>query len=345
MSESSSSNLSRRRFLERSLVYGAVATAPTASAKPVSPSAPKRSGDPRFSLWCAPGGLISPTQPADEPAVFEFVEKCARHGVTHLVPTRGSRTLAQAAGEKGIVMHPYMAFNSHGARRMRANWSLNYIGLPYGSPRLKEKLDRHRPIWNSPRAVLSIGAFAKEHPDWWALDREGDRGLKLGSRLSMSLAVPEVRSYMVDRYLNMVEESGGHGVQVEFVSELRDRHGAANHGYESPDGGGVPEAVAVRARPGSRTMTRNGCVSGPDSSPRRFGNCAAAMKALHPEAPGHHSRHRAGSGGASRRPIPERLPGSPRLARRVVDGRTVPLVSHDVGPEASGTLHQPAWRN
>ena len=234
MSESSSSNLSRRRFLERSLVYGAVATAPTASAKPVSPSAPKRSGDPRFSLWCAPGGLISPTQPADEPAVFEFVEKCARHGVTHLVPTRGSRILAQAAREKGIVMHPYMAFNSHGARRMRANWSLNYIGLPYGSARLKEKLDRHRPIWNSPRAVLSIGAFAKEHPDWWALDREGDRELKLGSRLSLSLAVPEVRSYMVDRYLEIVEESGGHGVQVEFVSELRDSHGAAIHGYETP---------------------------------------------------------------------------------------------------------------
>ena len=154
--------------------------------------------------------------------------------MTHLVPTRGSRILAQAAAEKGMVMHPYMAFNSHGARRMRANWSLNYIGLPYGSARLKEKLDRHRPIWNSPRAVLSIGAFAKEHPDWWALDREGDRELKLGSRLSLSLAVPEVRSYMVDRYLEIVEESGGHGVQVEFVSELRDSHGAAIHGYETP---------------------------------------------------------------------------------------------------------------
>ena len=234
MSESSSSNLSRRRFLERSLAYGAVAAAPPATAEVVEASAPKRPADPRFSLWCAPGGLISPTRRSDETAVAGFVEKCARHGVTHLVPTRGSRILAQAAGEKGIVMHPYMAFNSHGARRMRANWSLNYIGLPYGSARLQEKLDRHRPIWNSPRAVLSTGAFAKEHPDWWALDREGDRELKLGSRLSMSLAVPEVRTYMVDRYMQIVEESGGCGVQVEFVSELRDGHGAAIHGYEPP---------------------------------------------------------------------------------------------------------------
>lgn len=234
MSESSSSNLSRRRFLERSLACGAVAAAPSTAARAVSASAAKRSGEPRFSLWCAPGGLISPTQPSDEPAVIEFVEKCARHGVTDLVPTRGSRILVRAAGEKGIVMHPYMAFNSHGARRMRANWSLNYIGLPYGSAKLKEKLDRHRPIWNSPRAVMSASAFAKEHPDWWALDREGDRELKVGSRLSMSLAVPEVRSYMVDRYMNIVEESGGHGIQVEFVSELRDSHGAAIHGYEAP---------------------------------------------------------------------------------------------------------------
>ena len=215
------------------MACGAVAAAPSTAAKAVS-AASKRPEEPRFSLWCAPGGLISPTQPSDEPAVIDFVEKCARHGVTDLVPTRGSRILAQAAGEKGIAMHPYMAFNSHGARRMRANWSLNYIGLPYGSARLKEKLDRHRPIWNSPRAVLSVGEFAKKHPDWWALNREGDRELKPGSRLSMSLAVPEVRSYMVDRYLNIVEESGGHGIQVEFVSELRDRHGAAIHGYELP---------------------------------------------------------------------------------------------------------------
>ena len=234
MSEPSASNLSRRRFLERSLAYGAAAAAPSTAAKAVSASAAKRPGEPRFSLWCAPGGLISPTQPSDEPAVIDFVEKCARHGVTHLVPTRGSPILARAAGEKGIVMHPYMAFNSHGARRMRANWSLNYIGLPYGSARLKEKLDRHRPIWNSPRAVMSASAFAKEHPDWWALDREGDREIKVGSRLSMSLAVPEVRADMVDRYMNIVEESGGHGIQVEFVSELRDAHGAAIHGYEPP---------------------------------------------------------------------------------------------------------------
>ena len=234
MSDPSASNLSRRRFLQRSLAYGAVAASPSTAAKAVSATAAKRAGQPGFSLWCAPGGLISPTQPSNEPAVFDFVEKCARHGVTHLVPTRGSRILAQAAGEKGIMMHPYMAFNSHGARRMRANWSLNYIGLPYGSARLKEKLDRHRPIWNSPRAVLSIGEFAKAHPHWWALDREGNRELKVGSRLSMSLAVPEVRADLVERYLNIVEESGGHGIQVEFVSELRDARGAAVHGYELP---------------------------------------------------------------------------------------------------------------
>ena len=284
MSESSSSNLSRRRFLERSLACGAVAAAPSAAAKAVSASAAKRSGEPRFSLWCAPGGLISPTHPSDEPAVIDFVEKCARHGVTDLVPTRGSRILAQAAGEKGIVMHPYMAFNSHGARRMRANWSLNYIGLPYGSAKLKENLDRHRPIWNSPRAVMTASAFAKVHPDWWALDREGDRELKVGSRLSMSLAVPEVRSYMVDRYMNIVEESGGHGIQVEFVSELRDSHGAAIHGYEAPmveeyrkrygkSPAGLPNHDPEWLR------FRAGFVTGTLRKLRR------RMKARHPEAP------------------------------------------------------------
>lgn len=266
------------------MAYGTASVVSPMPAAAVSPSAPERSADPRFSLWCAPGGLISPNQPSDEAAVIDFVEKCARHGVTHLVPTRGSPILAQAAAEKGIVMHPYMAFNSHGARRMRANWSLNYIGLPYGSAKLKEKLDRHRPIWNSPRSVLSIGEFAKQHPDWWALDREGDRELKVGSRLSMSLAVPEVRANMVDRYMTIVEESGGHGIQVEFVSELRDAQGAAIHGYEPP----MVEAYRDRYGKSPTGLTNHD----PDWLRFRAGfvtetlrELRRRMKARHPEAP------------------------------------------------------------
>ena len=145
---------------------------------------------------------------------------------------------------------------------------------------------------------------------------------------------------MVDRYMDIVEESGGHGIQVEFVSELRDSHGAAIHGYEAPM---VEEYRQRYGQSPSRLLNhdpewlrfRAGFVHrGPSgAAPPHDGPASGS--------PRHDCRHRPGSGGASRRPLSGRLPGSPRLARRVVDGRTLPLVPDHLGRGAGGTLHEP----
>ena len=230
-----SNNITRRSFLGAGLAAGSLVPRASIGAPQTGsqkPGADKR-GERRFTLWCATGGLIKAQHPSDEAQVVAFVEKCAQHGVTHLVPTRGSRMLVEAAREKKIDVHPYLAFNSHGANREYYAWSVNYINDP-GSPAGREQLDRHRAIWSHPKTAVSLTEFAKQHPEYWARTKRGGDILEPGQRLNLSLAVPEVRSYEVDRYLEIVNSSGGNGCQVEFVSTNTDQGGVGIYGYEDP---------------------------------------------------------------------------------------------------------------
>ncbi len=141
--------------------------------------------------------------------------------------------LVEAAQEKKIDVHPYLAFNSHGSNREQCAWSVHYINDP-GSAAGAEQLDRHRAVWSHPKTSVSLTEFAKKHPEYWARTKRGGDTLEPGQRLNLSLAVPEVRSYEVDRYLEIVNSSGGNGVQVEFVSTNTDPGGVGIYGYEDP---------------------------------------------------------------------------------------------------------------
>ncbi len=197
-----------------------------------SSSKSSRKPDRRFPLWCDRGGLVNPSSPADEQQVVAFVEKCVQHGVTELVPWNGTRSLVDAARDKGIEVHPYLAFNSHGSMKQNYTWSVYYAYAR--SPAVKELLNQHRPIWSPGGITRKVSAFADQHPEFWAYDRERSVEMKPGQRLSMSLAFPEVRRYEADQYLEMLERNGGHGVQIEFVSTNRDDSGTCVYGYEEP---------------------------------------------------------------------------------------------------------------
>ena len=93
MSDNSVFNFSRRRFLKRSFACGTLATALSEQAL----SVPASKNQSKFTLWCAPGGFITPTDPSHEQDVVAFVKKCARYGVSHLIPGQGSRILVEDA--------------------------------------------------------------------------------------------------------------------------------------------------------------------------------------------------------------------------------------------------------
>ena len=237
-----SNDISRRSFIGAGLAAGSLVPGASIGAPQTASLAPgtEEKGKRRFTLWCATGGLINAEHPSDEAQVVAFVEKCAQHGVTHLVPTRGSRMLVEAAREKKIDVHPYLAFNSHGANREQYAWSVNYINDP-GSPVGREQLGRHRAIWSHPKSSVSLTEFAKKHPEYWARTKGGGDTLEAGQRLNLSLAIPEVRSYEVERYLEIVNNSGGNGCQVEFVSTSTDPGGVGIYGYEDAMAKGFQE--------------------------------------------------------------------------------------------------------
>ena len=173
-------------------------------------------------LWGDETCLLGFGQPHDEKTVTAFVEKCARHGITRLIPSGGSRALVQAAHARKIEVHPYSAFNSHGRHAITYTWSLDYLEMDPSVPHARKLLDHHRPIWHRPTADLLIGEFAKAHPQFRSLGRDRKSEVQPGESISLSLAFSEVREYETSRYLKMLKTTGGDGVQLEFLLRKED---------------------------------------------------------------------------------------------------------------------------
>lgn len=183
-------------------------------------------------LWCDAGGLITPKGASDDENVRAFVEQCQRHGVTRLFPSGGTRILAEVAREKGIEVHPYVAFNSHGGMGANYAWSTNFVLPPVGSVEARQILDRHRPIFSHATYELRVSDFAKQHPEYSSRNRNGGQSLTPGERLALCLAISEVRSSEQDKYLSLLRNVGGSGVQLEFVLGNVDDSGVTTGGYE-----------------------------------------------------------------------------------------------------------------
>jgi hypothetical protein len=226
--------MKRRDFIKASVGQGVVLASvlsPKASLSRSAPPAPKRF----FALW---GGAITPAlpgKPEDEARrTEEFIEKCARHGVTRLFPSGGSGTLLEPARKRGIAVHPYASFNNQGGRTVSYTWSLNYLQPPVDSPEGRRLLDHHRPIWGGPVVNLAVTEFAEQHRQFWSKTRDRRNDLDPGEKLSLSLAFPEVRQYEVERYLRLLESKGGDGILLEFILKNEDQNGVDTSGYEEP---------------------------------------------------------------------------------------------------------------
>ena len=238
----------RRVFLKQLATLTALASASPDVLPSVSRPSPKLKGPVKGAvLWCDAAGLIGPVlvegdmdghydpeEPSARRKVLNFIDKCAQHGVTKLIPSGGSRLLVETAHARGIQVIPYLWFNDHGGNYVLHGWSVGDIEPALGTPEAKEVLNRHRPIWSNPYTELSMSDFAKENPASWARDRGRQEALQPGQKLGLSLALPEVRAYEVGRYLRMLKATGGDGVQVEFPSVNQDEKGVGIYGYEEP---------------------------------------------------------------------------------------------------------------
>jgi len=177
-----------------------------------------------LTLW----GIIEPDGAA------HYIDRAADAGVTRLIGPHAPDVVDLARG-RGLEVHPYVACTpmpTHGQRPVSYTWSLNYGGDPR-APEARAILDRHRPVLVGPsRGEASIGPFAAAHPEYWSRTADGSDTLSYCDRLGLSPAFPEVRERQAAEIAQALAESGGDGVQVEFVNGMEDAGGLVRGGYE-----------------------------------------------------------------------------------------------------------------
>ncbi len=192
-------------------------------------------------LWGPPVVPSGPLEPSFRDDVEAWVRKCVDAGVTRIIGGDRTRVLTEVAESNGIQVHPYVNYNSfprHGWARVTYGWSLDFLRPPVGSPEAGTLLKSHHPIYDNPRIDTSMTDFARAHPEYRSLPRDRSYTLRPGQDLYLSLAFPEVRAEQSKEFVDVLEETGGSGVQVEFVLGNEDENGVVTYGYE--------EAVASR---------------------------------------------------------------------------------------------------
>ncbi|MDP7578749.1 MAG: family 10 glycosylhydrolase [SAR202 cluster bacterium] len=186
-------------------------------------------------LWGPP---VVPSGPLDQKFrddIEEWIQKCANVGVNRIIGGDRTRVLTEVAGIHGIDVHPYVNFNSfprHGSARESYGWSLAFLRPPVTAPGSRQILDKHRPIYDDPKIDTSMTDFARAHPEFRSLTRDQSYMLQPGQDLYLSLAFPEVRAEQTQQFIDVLEETDGSGVQVEFVLGNEDQNGVVPYGYE-----------------------------------------------------------------------------------------------------------------
>ena len=205
-----------------------------------------------LEIWCGAGGFHVQATEDQEKDIVAFVEKCSQHGVTRLFPAMNRsdtfprfinfdgeaypepvytlkdfyakwhplKALIKAAHDRDMEVHPYLNINNHGGQRPFSESALN--GNEFGAP-VK--------TW---MVTMDTTRFASENLEFWKLDRSGKNSFQLARNIRLSPAFEEVRAYEQSLLLEVVEEFGADGVQLEFALEPIDEDGVNVYGYEEP---------------------------------------------------------------------------------------------------------------
>ena len=111
-------------------------------------------------------------------------------------------------------------------------WSLDFLRPPVDAPEARAILEAHSPIYDNPKVDTSMTDFARAHPEYRSFTRDRSYTLQPGQDLYLSLAFPEVRAEQTKQFVDVLEETDGTGVQVEFVLGNEDENGVVTYGYE-----------------------------------------------------------------------------------------------------------------
>lgn len=197
-------------------------------------------------LWCGVGGVYYYPRPAQEPAICRFLEQCAAAGVRTLLPyfsffhsgepavlrfEDGRRpwdpraVLAPLRFYADLGWDPLALFMDEAGRR-----GLQVI--PYTAPDIDGSCF---PNWHSPVGeklpILTVTAFANEHPEMWARTAVGEDSLAATGYVRVSFGFDAARAYRAGQLAALVRRCGCAGIELEFLSG---REPASPFGFEPP---------------------------------------------------------------------------------------------------------------
>ena len=186
-------------------------------------------------LWGPPVVDRVPADPDYTAHLPAWVQKCADVGISKIIGGDRTPALTEAAHEVGIKVDPYMnhnAFPRHGSARVTYGWSLDFLRPPVTDAAARAILDKHRPIYDNPKVTTTISDFARQHPQYRSLTRSRSYTLQPGEDLYLSPAFPAVRAHQTEHLLELLAQTQGDGIQVEFVLGNEDENGVVPYGYE-----------------------------------------------------------------------------------------------------------------
>lgn len=186
-------------------------------------------------LWGPPVVPSDPMASTFRDDIEAWIQKCVDAGITRIIGGDRTLTLTEVARSRGIDVHPYVNYNSfprHGWARVTYGWSLDFLRSPVDAEEARAILDRHRPIWDNPKINTWTTDFARMHPEFRSLTRDRSYTLRPGEDLYLSLAFPEVRAEQTRQFVDVLLDTDGSGVQVEFVLGNEDERGVVTYGYE-----------------------------------------------------------------------------------------------------------------
>jgi uncharacterized lipoprotein YddW (UPF0748 family) len=131
------------------------------------------------------------------------------------------KVLITSAHKKDIEVHPYMNYNNHGSTW--PNWGSALVSSTvFGAP-VTSKL-----------IIMGTSKFASDNRRFWKKDRTGRDSFQVAENVRLSSAFEEVRAYEQGQLLEVIEEYGPDGLQLEFSLEPADENGVTIYGYEEP---------------------------------------------------------------------------------------------------------------
>ena len=125
---------------------------------------------------------------------------------------------AHEIGVEAFIVDAGWSGEGEDYRRGMGDWNQNLIRFPHGMKRISDELHSRGMmfgLWMEPECVHPDSELFHEHPDW-VFGSEARGRYPEGVRYALNFALDEVRDYMTEKILTLIEECGVDYFKIDY---------------------------------------------------------------------------------------------------------------------------------